>query len=73
VIYVSVLPMSSSEFYSGLTFDSLIHFRIIFVCGIKEGSNFILLPVAVHLSPGEGNGTPLQYSCLENPMNRGAW
>ena len=22
---------------------------------------------------GEGNGTPLQYSCLENPMNRGAW
>ena len=24
-------------------------------------------------SPREGNGTPLQYSCLENPMNRGAW
>ena len=23
-------------------------------------------------SPGEGNGTPLQYSCLENPMDRGA-
>ena len=22
---------------------------------------------------GEGNGNPLQYSCLENPMNRGAW
>ena len=22
---------------------------------------------------GEGNGTPLQYSCLENPMDRGAW
>ena len=22
---------------------------------------------------GEGNGTPLQYLCLENPMNRGAW
>ena len=25
------------------------------------------------LSFGEGNGTPLQYSCLENPMDRGAW
>ena len=25
------------------------------------------------LCPGEGNGTPLQYSCLENPMDRGAW
>ena len=24
-------------------------------------------------SPGEGNGHPLQYSCLENPMDRGAW
>ena len=28
-----------------------------------------LLPVA----SGEGNGNPLQYSCLENPMDRGAW
>ena len=24
-------------------------------------------------SPGEGNGNPLQYSCLENPMDRGTW
>ena len=24
-------------------------------------------------SPGEGDGNPLQYSCLENPMERGAW
>ena len=24
-------------------------------------------------SPGEGNGNPLQYSCLENPMDQGAW
>ena len=24
-------------------------------------------------SPGEGNGYPLQYSCLENPMDRGGW
>ena len=23
--------------------------------------------------PGEGNGNPLQYSCLENPMDGGAW
>ena len=25
------------------------------------------------ISPGEGNGNPLQYSCLENPMDGGAW
>ena len=30
---------------------------------------FTLYPEAL----GEGNGTPLQYSCLENPMDRGAW
>ena len=24
-------------------------------------------------SPGKGHGPPLQYSCLENPMDRGAW
>ena len=24
-------------------------------------------------TPGEENGNPLQYSCLENPMDRGAW
>ena len=28
---------------------------------------------AFRRSPGEGNGYPLQYSCLDNPMDRGAW
>ena len=32
---------------------------------------FSLLGLAINL--GEGNGTPLQYSCLENPMDGGAW
>ena len=31
-----------------------------------------LIPVLGRF-PGEGNGYPLQYSCLENPMDRGAW
>ena len=33
------------------------------------------LPTKVHLveAIGEGNGTPLQDSCLENPRDRGAW
>ena len=29
--------------------------------------------IVVIISFGEGNGTPLQYSCLENLMDRGAW
>ena len=28
---------------------------------------------AAMLTLGEGNGSPLQYSCLENPMDGGAW
>ena len=37
-----------------------------------------ILPVTEHLTlgkvnKGEGNGNPLQYSCLENPMDGGAW
>ena len=28
---------------------------------------------ALERSPREGNGNPLQYSCLENPMDRGSW
>ena len=31
------------------------------------------LPCRLGRSPEEGNGNPLQYSCLENPMDRGAW
>ena len=31
-----------------------------------------LIP-ALRKSPGEGHGNPLQYSCLGNPMDRGAW
>ena len=36
---------------------------------IKYASNYIYIIYYI----GEGNGTPLQYSCLENPMGRGAW
>ena len=31
------------------------------------------LILGLRRSPGEGNGNPLQYSCLENPVGRGAW
>ena len=48
----SVLPMFSSKRFilSGLTFRSLIHFEFIFVHGVRECSNFILLHVAVQFS-----------------------
>ena len=38
------------------------------------GHNEIILEInKLEEMLGEGNGTPLQYSCLENPMVRGAW
>ena len=37
----------------------------------KKESNVVT--VVKGLALGEGNGSPLQYSCLENPMERGAW
>ena len=45
---------------SGLIFRSLIHFEFVFIYGISEVK-------------GGGNGTPLQYSYLENPMDGRAW
>ena len=39
---------------------------------IGEASNVDLI-TGLGKSCGEGNGNPLQYSCLENPMDRGAW
>ena len=70
----SVLPMFSSKSFivSPLTFRSLIHFEFISV--------YVVGSVLIHsftcncpAFPGEGNGTPLQYSCLGNPMDGGDW
>ena len=49
---LSVLPMFSSKslIVSGLTFRSLIHFEFVFVYGVRECSNFVLLHVAVQFS-----------------------
>ena len=38
--------------------------------GDARGADLIL---GLGRSPGVGNGNPLQYSCVENSMNRGAW
>ena len=35
--------------------------------------DFFFFNHILYLKIGKGNGTPLQYSCLENPMDGGAW
>ena len=39
---------------------------------LANTEDVVLIP-GLGRSPGEGNGNPLQYSCLRNPMDRGAW
>ena len=71
----NVLPVFSSKSFRvfGLTFRSL---------GFPGGSEVKVSACSVGdlgsipglgRSPGEGNGNPLQYSCLENPMDGGPW
>ena len=43
--------------------------RVILFLLSERSSEFLVINQIV----GEGNGTPLQYSCLENPMDGGAW
>ena len=46
------------------------------ICNNNEYRIWIRINLDLHsisLTSGEGNGTPLQYSCLENPMDGGAW
>ena len=48
--------------------------KLILLCSANSGDtgDMGLIPRSGR-SPGEGNGNPLQYSCLENPRDRGAW
>ena len=56
--------------------------RVLMLKGFTDGSALKNLPVSsgdmgpvpgLGRPPGEGNDNPLQYSCLENPKDRGAW
>ena len=63
---------------SGVLFKALCTHYLVFLGGSdgKESACNAGAPGSIPesgRSPGEGNGYPLQYSCLGNPMDRGAW
>ena len=62
-IYVHVLFLDFLPSY--VTREDWVDFTVLY-------SRFSLVTCVIR-SPGEGNGNPLQYSCLENPMDGGAW
>ena len=51
---------------------SLVPQRKEFACNAGTAGDTVLIP-GLGRSPGEANGNPLWYSCLENPTDRGAW
>ena len=65
--YCSVIKMKEfkSVLVRWMNLESIIQSEV----SQKEKHQYSIL---MHIY-GEGNGNPLQYSCLENPMDRGAW
>ena len=65
------------KFHPGFTVDVILLCKFLFGTYSKKLINICLVSLVDLLlstvSCGEGSGTPLQYSCLENPMDRGAW
>ena len=70
------LELAFPDWYSGITGGNHYFFPIINIlyCTLCKQSicNFMFFEIK-EKNHGEGNGTPLQYSCLENPMDGGAW
>ena len=78
-LFLSDLNRYHSILYWDLIFESILHFIVPGGASDKEpacqcrkhrrpGFNSWVRKI-----PGEGNGNPLQYSCLEDPMDKGAW
>ena len=53
--------------------SNLINLKAFLPGGLYYLSLTILSLISIEFHPGEGNGYPLQYSCLENPMEKGTW
>ena len=67
----SLTMVQSSIFYWQRLFQYKMYTHNILLWNMRPSrSTFLHISAA---SSGEGNGTPLQYSCLENPMDGGAW
>ena len=73
VLYISLLKFFDIYFMAQLTINFLKMFyaqqKVIYILQLLNAEFYICLVCQI----GEGNGIPLQYSCLENPMDRGAW
>ena len=67
--YVDLTALHTHHYY----FKYLFNMKTIWASLVTEKVKNWLATQETGLIPGEGNGYPLQYSCLENSMDRGAW
>ena len=72
-IFLPSLTLLSFIFCHELHFFLILHFNNSHFVIITQPMKFSFLFNNTPPSHGEGNGTPLQYSCLDNPMDGGAW
>ena len=73
-IHVAVWCRNAELCYISLRMEDLHNlFGILLLRGLLVLPIYSCIYVSIGLWIGAGNGTPLQYSCLENPMDRGAW
>ena len=78
-IYIYIFKSVCVCIYIYMLFQILFYFRLLSMQDIDiipcVYSRFLSFTYFIYSSVyvGEGNGTPLQYSCLENPMDGGAW
>ena len=81
--FIFLIALISSGVYSDVKTSQIVHFKL--ACEFKTSLVADTVKASAYKvgdpgsiprsgrSPGEGNGNPLQCSCLENPMDGGAW